>query len=175
MNLAHVHLALTHVPVVGVLLGLAMLAYAFARDSVELKKASLMLFVLVGAVAAIAYFTGESAENAVEHLAGVSKRAIREHEDAALFGLLASATLGLTSLAGSIVFRQRKPIPRWFSAGSLFLSLIASGAMVWTAGLGGQVRHTEALGWTTAAPTAGESQQQPRSSEREQRRSRRIE
>ncbi len=167
MNLAHVHLALTHVPVVGGLIGLALLAYAFVKDSMELKKASLMLFVLVGAVAAVAYLTGESAEDAVERLAGVSRQVIRAHEDAALFGLLSSATLGLTSLAGLIVFRQPKQIPRWFAAGSLFVALVASGTMVWTAGLGGQVRHTEAQSWTTATPTEGEAQQQPQPSNRE--------
>jgi hypothetical protein len=168
MSLAHVHLALTHVPVVGLVFGLAILAYAFFRDSLELKKASLLIFVLMGVAAVVVFSTGDPAEGAIRRLPGFSRTILRRHEEAALLALVASAALGLTSLAGLILFRQAKPIPRWFTIGSLLIALVASGTMAWTASLGGQVRHTEIRDSAIDPPAAGDVQGQvPRSSGRD--------
>lgn len=165
MSLTHVHLALTHVPVVGLIIGLAMLGYAFVRDSLELKKASLLIFVLMGVAAGVVFLSGEPAEDAVRRLADFSRPIVHQHEDAALFALVASGALGLTSLAGLILFRQAKPIPRWFTLGSLLVALVASGTMAWTASLGGQVRHTEIRASASDPSAVGEAQgQRPPSS-----------
>lgn len=176
MNLAHVHLALTHVPVIGVVVGLALLAYAVAKDKADVRNASLLLFAVVGAVALVAYFTGESAEDAVERVAGVSRSTIHAHEEAALFALLSSGALGLLSLGGLVVFRAPKSIPRWFTTGALVVALVASGTLVWTAGLGGLVRHPEAQGWTSTpdlgGATAGQGQERRGREGRESRESR---
>ncbi len=34
-------------------------------------------------------------------------------------------------------------MPRWFAVWTLLLALASAGIMTWTAGLGGQIRHSE--------------------------------
>ena len=53
MNAAHIHLMMTHVPVIGTFAALGLLAFAFARKSQELKKAALGILVVA------ALFAGE--------------------------------------------------------------------------------------------------------------------
>jgi hypothetical protein len=87
MNWAHVHLMLSHLPVVGTIFGLLLLLLAQLRKSEELKRVSLGIFVLTALLALPVYFTGEPAEKVVEHLPGVTEPLIEEHENAALFGV----------------------------------------------------------------------------------------
>jgi hypothetical protein len=88
MNWAHVHLLLNHVPVIGVAFGFFLLLLGVVRKSDELKRASLVVFVVVGALAVPTYLTGEPAEKIVRDLPGVSRALIEQHEDAAMFALI---------------------------------------------------------------------------------------
>ena len=149
MNPVHLHLILTHVPVLGTLFAVALLAISLARNRDELKKVALWSFVVLAALSIPLFLTGEPAEEAVENLSGVSKAAIEAHEDAAkvAFGVILS--LGAIALGGLALFRRR-PMPRWFTLSVLALALATSGLLAWTANLGGKVRHTEVGGGTSA-------------------------
>ena len=50
MNWAHLHLALNHVPVIGLPIVLLLLAWAIVRRSAELLKASFGLIILLAVV-----------------------------------------------------------------------------------------------------------------------------
>jgi hypothetical protein len=143
MNWAHVHLMLSHLPVVGTIFGVLLLLLALLRKSEELKRVSLGIFVLTALLAPPVYFTGEPAEKVVEHLPGVAEPLIERHENAALFALLMAGGAGAVALAGLILFRRAEKLPGWIVAVTLVLSLATSGLMGWTANLGGQIRHTE--------------------------------
>ena len=143
MNAAHVHLFLNHVPVIGFGLGVLSLVAGMIRQSEELKKAGLVLFFVCGLLTIPVYFSGQRAEDVVEHLPGVSEAVIEEHEEIALPSLIGAVLLGLISLAGLILWRGLPVFPRWFFTLTLLLSLIVSGYMTFTANLGGQIRHTE--------------------------------
>jgi hypothetical protein len=137
------HLLFNHVPPIGIPIGLAILLYGLFRRSDAVVRASLWLFVVLGAITVPVHMTGDPAEEAVERMPGVTREAIHEHEDAASLGLAAALALGVASLGGLLTARGGRPVRRGFSMGILALAVLASGIMTWVSHLGGQVRHTE--------------------------------
>jgi beta-lactamase regulating signal transducer with metallopeptidase domain len=155
MDLLHLHLILNHVPVIGAGILLLLLAGAVWRRSGELMRAALVLAVVLGAVALGAFFTGEPAENGLKDYPGVTERKISAHEDAAEMALTSIEVLAALALLGLVVWRKQPGIPGWFAAVIVFVALVTSGMMGWTANLGGKIRHTE-LGGSAPAVTQGE-------------------
>ena len=142
MSAAHLHLILNHIPVLGTLFGVAILAYGLWRSQDAVVRIALALFVVAGLGATGAYFTGEGAEEAVEGLAGVTEAVIEPHEEIALYAFLLAIVLGVLSL-GVLVWRRSAEVPRWVGTTTLLLALVTAGVMGYTANLGGQIRHTE--------------------------------
>lgn len=156
MNAAQLHLMLNHVPVVGTVFVMVALGAGLWLRKPDLVRFALALLVGVALAAVPVFFSGEPAEERVEHLAGVSERAIAAHEDAARTAAAALGALGLVALGG-LVFARRRDVPRRFAAVLLVLTLALGGAMAWTAHLGGAIRHPEIRGGdTTAMQSAGE-------------------
>ena len=143
MSWAHIHLALSHVPVIGLLIVLLLLAVARLRRSTELTRASYVLLVLVAASAVVVYLTGEPAEELVENLPGFSEAIVEEHEEVALIATIGMVALGLVAFVGLIRFRGPRIAPAWYGRGVLLLALLMGGVIAWTANLGGQIRHSE--------------------------------
>jgi uncharacterized membrane protein len=152
MSTVHIHLLLNHVPVIGAVIGLALLVVALARRSDELARVTFWLYALLGAASIVVYVTGEPAEDAVENLAGVSKAVIEQHEEAALVATIAMGAAGALALLATLVFR-RKAMPRPLVGGGFVMALLITGLMGYTANLGGQIRHTE-IGANTAPSAA---------------------
>lgn len=153
MNWTHLHLMLNHVPVLGTLFGLALLAWGSFRRNAALQRAALFTFVAVAVVAVAVYLTGGAAEDVVENIAGTAEGAIKAHEEAALVSLIAIELLGALSLAALLLTRTR------FAGvvavrGALGVALVTAGLMAWTANLGGRIRHSE-LQQAGAAPHDG--------------------
>lgn len=158
MSILHLHLILNHVPVVGLILVAVILAVALWRNSSELARLGLVFAVGLAAVAGIVFLTGEPAEEAVEHLAGVSESLIHTHEEAAEAALIATSLAGLVSLLGIALF-WRRTLPRWVMGTAFAVVLLAGGAMGWAANLGGRIRHTEI---SRAAPPGVETDRDER-------------
>lgn len=151
MNWAHLHLILNHVPVLGTLFGLLLLAWGILRRNDSLQRAALLTFALVALVAIPAYLTGKPAEEAVEHLTGTAGSAIEPHEDAALVSFLAMEVLGALALSALLLTRTRFKTA-FIVRGALAVAIVTGGLMVWTAQLGGRIRHAE-LRASDAAPS----------------------
>lgn len=154
MSFTHIHLFLNHFPVIGMVIGIALLAVALMRRSSELSKVSLGLFAALGAISVIVYFTGEPAEHAIEKLPGFSEAITERHEEFALAATIVLASFGALTLTALAVFR-RKSMPRWLTLISFAISLVAGGMMGYTALLGGQVRHTEVRADVPASANVG--------------------
>lgn len=152
MNQAHLHLLLNHLPILGVLFGLLIMASGFFLKNNSVKRTALGLFVLSGLFAIPAYLTGEGAEEVVESLPGVTENLIEAHEDLANIFLWMVGALGLFSLATFYAdFKSNKMAPTLF-----VISFVAAiGTMVFAQQVGtsgGEIRHTEIRsGATTAA------------------------
>jgi hypothetical protein len=154
MNEAQQHLLLNHLPVLGSLFCLLLLAYGLVRRSDEVQKVALGALVLVALLAIPTYLTGEPAEELVEHLPGVSESYIEAHESMAKIALVASLVLGVLALGGLIVSRGCA-VPSAFAVLVLLGNLASFGLMAYTAHLGGQIRHTEIRAGSAPAGETG--------------------
>jgi uncharacterized membrane protein len=142
MNGVHIHLLLNHIPVIGILIGLAVFVLGVARRNDSWTRLALGLFVVVAVASLGTMLTGEGAEEAVERLPGFSEAIIEPHEEAAELAAWASYLLGAVALAGFLWVRGRA-LPRALTVTVLPLALLVTGLMAYAANLGGQIRHTE--------------------------------
>lgn len=143
MNQAHMHLLVTHLPVFGSIIGALVLGYALWKKSAHTKNAAYFIFILSALGAAIAYLTGEGAEDAVEDIRGVTENLIEIHEDAALYALISLIVLGIFSGAALLMSRYKNSFTKSISTTILIISLLSFGLVARTGYLGGQIRHTE--------------------------------
>jgi len=143
MNAAHLHVILNHIPVIGIPLGAGLLLYGLVRKSEEVKRASLLVFVIVAVITIPTYLAGQAAEDMVEHLPGVNDDTIHNHEDAATIGLIVTSVLGVLSLTGLALSVIRGALG-FFP--TIFFLVLAFGVSAWlgrVANLGGKIRHPE--------------------------------
>lgn len=155
MNEAHIHLMLTHVPVIGTFAALGLLAFGFVRKSQELKKAALGILVIAALFAVPVYLSGEPAEDLVESIPGVAHASIERHEDAAAVAFTTLLAVGAIALGG-LIWRRKQAVPGWLLSVTLAGSIVSAGMMAWTANLGGKVRHTEIASNPTPLPDKNE-------------------
>jgi uncharacterized membrane protein len=143
MNATHLHLLITHLPIFGSIFGGFVLAHGIWTSSKQTKVAAYNLFILSSIGAVVAYLTGESAEESVEHLQGVLEGNIKAHEDFALYALVGLIALGVSAIAGLIVTLRQSVYTRTVAYMILILSLSSFILVARTGYLGGQIRHTE--------------------------------
>jgi Na+/H+ antiporter NhaC len=143
MNLTHLHLLITHLPIFGAILGAIVMLHGIWMKSYETVIAAYVVFILSGIGAAIAYTTGESAEESIENIAGVLKSNIDAHEDFALVALVSFIILGIVSLIGVIITKLQATFIRTYAVFKLLASLISFVIVARTGYLGGKIRHTE--------------------------------
>jgi hypothetical protein len=150
MNWAHVHLMLTHIPVIGVGAILAFLLVGVIRGSREIEWASLQLFVALALLSIAVYLSGSPANHQVRDLPGFSRSVIHRHSTAADFAFWSLEALGALSLGALYWYRTSAAVPPRVIAGLLFIGFVVLLLMGWTANLGGKIRHPE-IGTAIAA------------------------
>lgn len=158
---AHLHIAVNHFPVVGAVLATLFLIWAVWRGQERDLRMALVFFVVVGAMGAGTYFTGEPAEDSLEDVVEVQRGVIHEHEEVAEGATVILVLTALAALAGLVLTRDERDLPRWFTPAFLVLALVASGAMAWTSYKGGEIRHTEIRSGSTNAQQPSEEAGEP--------------
>lgn len=143
MNQTHIHLIITHLPIFGSILGGLVLAHGIWTKSDQTKIVAYYIFIISAIGAGIAYLTGEAAEETVEHIQGVAKNMIDEHEDFAVIALTSLMILGVTSIGGLFLTLRKSVLVQKIAMVTLFISLISFGLVARTGYLGGQIRHSE--------------------------------
>lgn len=154
MNAAYIHLSLNHVPVLGTIFGLLLLAVGVVRRNQTLLRAGWVTLVVVALAAVPVYLTGEGAEEIVHHEPGVNDAAIEAHEEIALVAFIGMEVLGLLALV-ALVLSRRPSAPRWLGPASLVLALVVAGLMGVTAERGGHIHHPEIEGGASPAGQGG--------------------
>lgn len=142
MNLAHIHLILNHIPVIGIPVALAFLIYGTYVKNQLTQRFALLVLIGLAAVVLPVYFTGEPAEEVVEHLPGVAESFIEAHEDAAMFSLVLTLLSGATAFI-ALWFQKDPKKSRLLNFGVMGVASLAVLSLLYTANLGGKVRHTE--------------------------------
>ena len=142
MNASQIHLALNHVPLFFSITGGLILLYGFLRKNNSIKILSLYLIITAALFTVPVYLTGESTEEIVEKLPGVSEGLIEEHEEMAKIGLIIIIITGVAALA-ALVLKRKESLLKPALMLCVVLSFASFGVMAQTAHLGGQIRHSE--------------------------------
>lgn len=142
MNPAHLHLALNHLPIMGVPLAFLVLLWGYIRKESAVLRVGMILAVLIGIATVPVYLSGEPAEDKVEQIQGVEKSLIEPHEDAATIALILTSISALGSL---FILIRRRGVPTPSPEVALLLALLAvnAGALFWTGLKGGAIHHQE--------------------------------
>ncbi len=139
----HLHLIINHVPVIGSMFAMVVLAVGVLSGKVNVLKIALWSFVAVGLAAAAAYLTGEPAEHAIEGLYGVSETMLEAHEDLAMWALLLAGATGLVAVVGLLRYRLKKSVSSSLLILLIITGILTSAVMGWTALEGGKIRRPE--------------------------------
>lgn len=146
MNATHIHLFINHVAVIGSFFGMVVLLLALRSKSKNTFHAAYAVLMIAAMSAGIAYATGESAEETVEGIAGVSESRIEPHEESAAYALASFIALGVLSVAGIYISSYKEEMQMKWGMFMLILCLLSFGIVARTALLGGKIRHTEVAG-----------------------------
>jgi len=152
MDLTHLHLLLNHVPTVGTLIGIGLLALGLAAKRDHVKEVGLLLLLGVALVTIPTYVTGNGAEEKICKMTApgspcvdptVVRQLIEAHEGAAFPAMLMMELVGAFSWLGLWQYRRARHVPGWNTAVILILSLVTFAAIAHAANLGGDIRHPE--------------------------------
>lgn len=144
MNWAHFHLALNHLPVVGVLFVFLLLVLGVCRGSEELKRLALQLSAALFAIAMLVKFTGErAAENLSSDSSAERQQLVQAHEDSADQAVTGMFLLAVFSVAGLFWSRKTRLLPAWTMLGAIILCFAVVLLMARSANLGGRIAHPE--------------------------------
>lgn len=126
------HLALNHLPVLGLPFAAGLLGAGFLFENAEWRRAGLWTAALTAVAAWVVYFSGGAAADA---LSGLDDRAVARHAE--LARLFAWAATGVGAAAVAALAKKRG------AAAVLALALAASALGAATAHRGGLIRHAE--------------------------------
>jgi uncharacterized membrane protein len=142
MSGVHLHLLMNHAPILGVVfaLGLLIASFFFAPD--VLRRTALTVLIGAALAGAVAYYSGEPAEDAIRGFPGVRRELIHEHEESAEVAFIAISVVGVLAL-GALIRWRRAALPAALTYAALIATLLVSGLMAYTGLLGGRIRHTE--------------------------------
>jgi Na+-transporting methylmalonyl-CoA/oxaloacetate decarboxylase gamma subunit len=152
-NLAHLHLLLNHFPTIGTIVGLGLFLVALFAKHEDLKRAGLVVFLVMAFLALPVYMTGKAAQQAVEGRPGVVETMIERHQDAALLAFVFMEITGAFAWLALWQFRRILRLARWNVFTVLVLSIVTVGLMARAANMGGEIRHPEIQGTTTTEGT----------------------
>lgn len=143
MNLAHVHLLLNHFPTIGTLVALTLLFLGILIRSLDLKRASLGLFVAIALIGMLAYMSGNAAEELIRDREGISAALIEAHQSLALLSLIVLEILGLVSWYGLWQYRREERMSGWVIPAALILAAVTMAFVGGAASVGGEISHAE--------------------------------
>ncbi len=143
MNDVHFHLVVTHLPIVGVLIGFLVLLTGYITKSPQVKATALGIFIFSALAAIAAFYTGEAAEDIVENLPGASETLIHKHEELAELFYTMMLILGGASLVAMFIHYKKFAFAKYGFIVVLLLSIsnIVISKFVGTSG--GEITHVE--------------------------------
>jgi len=151
-NLAHLHIAINHVPVILVPTAFASFAVATWRKSLPVLRTGIVVAWVAALFAGGAYLTGDAAADVVMAVEKAQQKTldpiVEEHDDSAGWALGASVLLAAAGVWGW----RRGSLGREVTLPLLVLSALGTAIVARTAELGGRIRHPEARSNFVAPP-----------------------
>lgn len=143
MDATHLHLVLSHFPIIGTIIGIVILAYGQISKNIDIQKVALATFILMALFTIPVFLTGEGAEDAVEQISGVSEQVIEEHEELAEKAIWLMGLLGVLSIVSFFAIVKKLSFAKTITLITLIVSLGTFGLFAQLGNLGGQIRHSE--------------------------------
>lgn len=143
MNWIHLHLALNHIPVIGLMFVTLLLFTGVIRRSEEIKRLALWWIVILSVASIAIKFTGDFAAENAEKYQLLDSALVAKHEQSADQATTGVFLMGIMATVGLICGRRGKPVPSWANIAVLVLSLLTFLLLARTANTGGQIRHPE--------------------------------
>lgn len=145
-NWAHVHIAINHIPIIGVPIVLIFLLIGLVMRNQGLVKVSMYGFGILGFITLFVAGAGAAAQGIVNDELINAELFIHRHKIAAFMTGAVVVILGVWSTIGAASFskasRSQKTI---FSGGSTVLAVVAIGMLFWTAQRGTMINHPEVV------------------------------
>jgi hypothetical protein len=138
------HLVLNHIPLIGLAFGLVFFVAGLIRSSEEALRAGLRIFLVMGIAVLPVVGSGLMSATILANATWLDRHALSDHRVAGILTL--AALVGLGILSGTALVRSpqnRRAISVRVRNAVLLLAFAGFGTTVWTAYLGGALRHTE--------------------------------
>jgi uncharacterized membrane protein len=145
MYATHLHLMLTHFPIVGILIGIGILIYGISIKNDSVKKVALTLFIISGIFTIPIYFTGEWSKLIIEKVPGISDDFIKNHEDMAIKTTFLTSILLLLSIINLVVIKKQLAFAKQLLVVTLIFSIVTFTYFAKAANFGGEIRHSEII------------------------------
>jgi uncharacterized membrane protein len=143
MNEIQLHHLFNHLAPIGILVGLIILIVGLVVKKNHVKVTAAWVILFCGITVLPASRTGEMAEEKSEHIEGVSRKAIHEHEEIA--GVSFVLSLISSAIALTLIIANKKA-PKWqnhIAILLLLMTLSSSIALALASHQGGFIRHPE--------------------------------
>lgn len=145
-TVAHLHLLLNHIPILGPIFVTILFLIALFYRNVFMQKVSLWFLVGIALFTAATYLTGAKAVLAVQGLPGISQQMILSHELFAKYGLGVMFVTGIIALGGALFYSRKPEISKSFLMVILVILLLNCALFAYIGFLGGQIHHQEIRG-----------------------------
>lgn len=139
--MAYLHLLSNHFPILGSLFGILLLVVALLKPNLKTTLSAYIILLISGIGGVIAYFTGEPAEESIEHVRGISHKVIHIHEEMAENSLFFIFLLTATAIIGLWAERAKWESTKKIELFALVVGIVAFILFAFTGYLGGHIRH----------------------------------
>lgn len=143
MDATHLHLVLTHFPIIGTIIGVGILAYGQIFKNLEIQKVAFATFIVMALLTIPVFLTGEEAGETVENIAGIYEQLIENHEELAEKAIWLMGLLGVLSVMSLLAIFKKSSFTKAITLVTLVVSIITFGLFAQVGNLGGQIRHSE--------------------------------
>ncbi len=146
MDAIHLHLVLTHVPIVGMLFVSTTFLWSALTKNDSVGRFANYATIATALMAIPAYLAGMAAEERVEHLPWITEGLIDYHENVATIALVFSLAICIFAIVSIIINKKSGTIKTkvlWFM---FMVALINFAILGFTGNRGGLVGHPEIRG-----------------------------
>lgn len=139
----HWHLILNHFPSIGGVFALCLLVASYVTGSVDLRRASLVAFTVIGLLTIPTFITGAASGWAIRGDDGISRDLIAHHQNAAITAFILLLIAAWLSWIALWQYRRFLQPDKWIEPGVLVAGVLALFALVNAGSRGGDINHPE--------------------------------
>jgi uncharacterized membrane protein len=143
LSLAHIHVMINHIPVMGTIFLVILMVYGLVRKSNEIVRVSFYFTVALSLATVPVYLTGDPAKDQIRNETWFERKRVDAHEEMAEKGFIAVLVTGALAIAAIWMARNGGPVRLGMAVIVLFGLLVSAGLFGVAALKGGEIRHDE--------------------------------